>query len=240
VDLSNQRFLDSGDVGTLVLHRIAGVEGRSISATTLAAPKDAVKAWEKGSQDLVKNKPVDAEKELTKAVEIYPKYANAWYDLGRARMAQKNNDGAREAFLKATEADDKLVGPYVELGQIASGEQKWEDTAKYLNRALELDPIDYPQLWFVDAVADYNTRQLDAAERSAREAIKADPQGKNPRASQLLGVILDQKGDVAGAVAAFREFLRLAPASPEADKTRQRIGELEASSNSKTPTGGAN
>jgi tetratricopeptide (TPR) repeat protein len=232
VDLSGERYLDSGDVGTIVLHRLAEVEGRSISATSLAAPKDAAKAYEKGSQALEKNKPADAEKELGKAVELYPKYANAWYDLGRARLALKNADGARDAFVKATEADDKLVGPYLELGQLAVQGQKWDDTAKYLDRALALDPIDYPQLWYIDAVADFNTRHFDAAEHSAREAIKSDPEGKNPRIRELMGLLLDQKGDTAGALEAFREFLRLAPAGTDADKTRQRVGELEA--NSKT------
>jgi len=227
VDLSSQRVLDNGDVGTIVLHRMANVEGRSISATSLNAPKEATKAWEKGTQALTKNKPADAAKDFEKAVEIYPKFASAWFDLGRARLAQQDTAGAKEAMLKSIDVDDKLVGPYVELGQLAAKEQKWDDTAKYLDRVLHLDPVDFPQLWFIDGVANYNNHQYDAAEHSVREAIKVDPLHKNPRNSQLLGLILYEKGDAAGASAALHEYLTLSPGAPDADQMKQRLAALE-------------
>ena len=47
------------------------------------------KAWEKGVQSCINRKAAEAEKELEKAVAIYPKYANAWLDLGRARIQQQ-------------------------------------------------------------------------------------------------------------------------------------------------------
>jgi tetratricopeptide (TPR) repeat protein len=233
VDISDQRFLDRGDIGTIVLHRLAEVEGRSISATSLAAPKDAAKAYDKGLQALTKNKPSDAQKDFEKAVDLYPKYASAWYDLGRARDAQQNSAGAREAYLKAMEADDKLVGPWVELGQMAANQKNWDDASKYLDRALKLDPIDFPQLWFMDAVANYNTMHYDAAEHGAREALQADPQHKNPRVFQLLGLILAQKGDSASAAEALHNYLTLAPDAPDAEQTKQQLAALESKSEAK-------
>jgi hypothetical protein len=113
IDLGSHRAMDNPDLGTIVLHRLANVEGTSVSATSLNAPKDAKKAWEKGVQLLHKSKPADASVELEKAVALYPKYANAWVDLGRARILQKQLDPAREAFLKAIDLDGKLVEPYV-------------------------------------------------------------------------------------------------------------------------------
>ena len=47
--------MDSPDVGTIFLHRLGNVEGRIVSAISLAAPKDARKAFEKGS-DLARRK----------------------------------------------------------------------------------------------------------------------------------------------------------------------------------------
>jgi len=228
VDLSSQRIFDSGEIGTIVLHRLAEVEGRSVSVTSLEAPKNASKAYEKGLEAMTKNKFADAEKEFEKAVELYPKYANAWYDLGRARLGQHNEAGAREAWLKAADADDKLVGPYVELGQMAANQQKWDDTAKYLDRALRLDPVDYQNLWFMDAVANYNLMNFDAAERSVREAMKADPQHKNPKTSQLLGLTLARKGDIAGAAEALHQYLAMAPDAPDAEQTKQQLAALES------------
>jgi len=170
IDLSNHRALDNPDLGSIVLHRLANVEGTSVSATSLNAPKDAKKAWEKGTQLLHKSKAEDASKELQKAVDIYPKFASAWLELGRARIQQQQFGPANEALLKAVEADSKLVEPYVELGMLASRQQNWPDAAQYLDRALRLDPIDFPQAWFVDAVANYNIKNYENAEKSAREA----------------------------------------------------------------------
>jgi tetratricopeptide (TPR) repeat protein len=193
LDLSSHRAGDNPNLGTIILHRLAEVEGTSVSVTALNAPKDAKKAWEKGVAYLRKSKAADAEKELEKAVGIYPKYANAWLDLGRARMQRRAEGPAREAFLKAIGADGKLVGPYVELGEMAARGRKWPDAALYLDRALQLDPVDYPRLWFEDAVADYHVQQFDRAERNAREALKLPPAIRDPRADAVLGLILKSK-----------------------------------------------
>jgi Flp pilus assembly protein TadD len=193
LDLSSHRAGDNPNLGTIILHRIAEVEGTSVSVTALNAPKDAKKAWEKGVSYLRKSKTADAEKELEKAVGIYPKYANAWLDLGRARIQRQAEGPAREAFLNAISADSKLVGPYVELGELAARGKKWPDAALYLDRALQLDPVDYPRLWFEDAVADYHVQQFDRAERNAREALKLPPAIRDPRADAVLGLILKSR-----------------------------------------------
>lgn len=193
LDLSSHRAGDNPNLGTIIMHRMAEVEGTSVSVTALNAPKDAKKAWEKGVASLRKSKAADAEKELEKAVGIYPKYANAWLDLGRARMQRRAEGPAREAFLNAISADGKLVEPYVELGEMAARDRKWPDAALYLDRALQLDPVDYPRLWFEDAVADYHVQLFDRAERNAREALKLPQAIRDPRADAILGLILQSK-----------------------------------------------
>lgn len=193
LDLSSHRAGDNPNLGTIILHRIANVEGTSVSVTALNAPKDARKAWEKGVAYLRKSKAADAEKELEKAVGIYPKYANAWLDLGRARMQRHTEGPAREAFLNAINADGKLVEPYVELGELAARDKSWPDAALYLDRALQLDPVDYPRLWFEDAVADYEVHQFDRAERNAREALKLPAATRDSHADAVLELILKSK-----------------------------------------------
>jgi tetratricopeptide (TPR) repeat protein len=235
LDLSSHRPSDSPDVGTIVLHRIAGVEGTSISVTSLNAPKEARKAWEKGVQLLHKAKAADAEKELEKAVEIYPKYASAWVDLGRARLQLNAGDPARAAFLKAVDADGKLVEPYVELGEMAFRQHGWPDAARYLDRALQLDPVDYPRLWFEDAVADYNVQNLDRAEKNAREALKLPVASRDPRASQLLGIILMDRKDYAGADEALREYVKLLPDAKDLDHVKEQIREIDSHLTPKQP-----
>src|ERR1035441_1450155 len=69
ISLGNRRALDNPNVGTIMLHRVGRVEGRVISATSLAAPKDSRNAFEKGQEALKKNKLDDARKDFEKRSE---------------------------------------------------------------------------------------------------------------------------------------------------------------------------
>jgi tetratricopeptide (TPR) repeat protein len=228
LDVSNHRGGDNPELGTIVLHRIAGVEGTSVSITALNAPRDAKKARMKGAELLHKSKTAEAEKQFEKAVEIYPSYANAWFDLGRARLRRQAEAPARDAFMKAIDADDKLTGPWLELGKLAVLHRNWPDAARYLDRALQLDPVDYPRLWYEDALADYHVRNFDRAERNVREALKVPLANRDPHADQLLGLLLMRKQDYAGADEALRAYLQLLPNAMDLDVVRGQIEEIDS------------
>jgi tetratricopeptide (TPR) repeat protein len=217
----------SPDVGMIVLHRIAGVEGSSISLTSMMAPKDAKKAYERGLQALLKNKPADAAKDFEKAVAAYPQYAEAWLNLGKLRIQQKAFGTAREALLKAIAADPKLVTPYLELGLLDAGDSNWTQSALMLDQAVKLDPVDFPQAWYADAVAHYNLKNYESAEKSAREAVKLDPKHANPRACYLLGLTLAEKKDYASAAAELSEFIQLAPDAPDLKQVKDQLAQIE-------------
>jgi tetratricopeptide (TPR) repeat protein len=227
IELFNRQIADNPEVGMIVLHRIAGVEGTSVSATSEMAPKDAKKAYERGLQSLLKNKLDDAAKDFEKAVAVYPKYADAWVRLGKVRIEQQSIEPARAALRKAIDADPKLVTPYVELGLLAAKDANWQESGKYLDRAVALDPVDFPQAWYADAVANYNLKQYDAAEKGAREAVKLDPRHVNPRSGYLLGRVLAEKRDYAGAIAELTEFMKLAPNAPDLAQVKDRLAQYE-------------
>jgi tetratricopeptide (TPR) repeat protein len=227
VDLFNRRTADNPDVGLIVLHRMAGIEGSSISVTSMMAPKAAKKAYEHGLQSLLKSKRDDAAKDFEKAVAVYPQYAEAWVNLGKLRIEQQAIEPARAALKKAIESDPKLVTPYMELGLLAAKDANWEESGKYLDKAVELDPVDFPQGWYADAVANFNLGKYDAAEKGARAAVKLDPRHVNPRSCYLLGLVLTEKHDYAGAAAELITYIKLAPHAPDLAQARARLGELE-------------
>ncbi len=226
VDLFNRRTADNPDVGLLVLHRIAGVEA-SISVTSMMAPKAAKKAYEQGLQSLLKNKPADAEKDFEKAVAVYPQYADAWVSLGKLRIEQQAIEPGRAAMKKAMESDPKVVAPYMELGVLAAKDGNWQESGKYLDRAVELDPVDFPQAWYADAVANFNLGNYDAAEKASRAAVKLDPRHANPRSCYLLGLVLTEKHDYAGAAAELTTYIKLAPNAPDLAQAKDKLSELE-------------
>jgi tetratricopeptide (TPR) repeat protein len=229
VNLFMHRSMDSPDVGRIVLHRNTAVQGVSVSATSFEAPKDARKAYERGVVSLHKGKQADAGKDFAKAVEIFPRYADAWVELGRLRLAGQQTEPARDAFRKAIGADAKLVAPYLELGLISAREQNWQDSAGFLDKALQLDPVDFPQAWYVDAVANFNLKKLAPAEKSAREAVKLDPRHQNPRADYLLGLVLMEKRDYAGAATELKNYLAMAPTADNHEEVRKQIEQIEKS-----------
>jgi len=227
VSLFNRRATDAPDIGLIVLRRISGVEGTSISATSMLAPKDAKKAYAHGLESMLKNKPDEARKDFEKAVAIYPKYADAWTSLGKTRLQQQAPDEAKAALAKAIECDPKLVVPYVELGLLAAQKAQWAESASYLDRAVRLDPVDYPQAWYADAVANYNLKNYEAAEKSARESVKLDPKRANPRSEYLLGLVLAEKRDYAAAATEISNYIQLAPNAPDVAQAKQQLAEIQ-------------
>lgn len=227
VQLAGRRVLDNPEIGVIVLRRMANVEGFTFSLTTANAPKEAKKAFNKALSLMKKNKAAEAETHLRKAVEIYPKFAAAWLALGNALQAQKRTDEARTAWEKSVEADPKFIGPHLHLLQLAVNSRDWELIAQRSETVLKLNPFNYPQVWFLHSAASYNLGRTDVAEKSAREAMRLDPNHRNPRIYSLMAYILRDKGDYAGALDHMRGYLSFAPNAPDADMVKQQIAELE-------------
>jgi len=143
------------------------------------------------------------------------------------RTEQGAIEPGRTAFLKAIECDPKLVQPYVELGLLAAKDAKWGEASTYLDRAVELDPVDFPQVWYTDAVANYNLKRYGAAEKSARAALRLDPRHANPRSGYLLGLVLAEKRDYVGAMEQLNTYVRLAPNAPDVSQAKVQLGEFE-------------
>ncbi len=227
VSLSNRHSLDNPEVGTVVLHRLGNVEGFTISATSALAPKDAKKAFEKGRGEAKKAKWENAEKEFQKAVDAYPQYAAAWYELGLAQQQQKNIEGARKSYAQALAADSKLVSPYQQLALLSAKENKWEDVVSTTDRLLHLNPVDFPQDWFLSALANYKLHKLDAAEKSATSGLGADSMHQVPRLHQVMAMVLADKQDYSGASEQLKMYLKLVPQAPDAEQVKKQLAEVE-------------
>lgn len=226
VSLSGHRRLDSPDVGTIILHRLSDVQGMTTSATTAMAPNDARKALEKAAEAFKKRNPDEAQKELKKAVEIYPKYALAWFDLGRVYESRNHLKEAADAYRHSVEADDKYLFPYERLYILTAHDEQWPQVRELTNNVIRLDPYDFPRAYYFSSLANLNLGDLDAAEKSALEAVKLDL-AANPRAGYVLGVILAQKQNFKEAADLLQAYLKAVPNSIEADTVKKQLAELE-------------
>lgn len=227
VSLANRRPMDPPDLGVILLHRIGGSEGTTVSLAALAAPKDARKAYEKGMEALKKHKTDDAVKNFQKAVDIYPKHAAAWNELGRIRAAKGDAAEARAYFEKAAAADPKFAAPYLEMAVLEWKAGHWQQLADLTAKVIQLDSFDYPQAHFMNALSNYYLKNMDEAEKSAREAVRLDTRKQIPTTIRLLGTILAQKQDYTGAATEFKAYLEAAPQANDAATVRKQLTQLE-------------
>jgi len=229
VILTGGQTLGPIDVGTIVLHPVAKVTGTTVSATGMQAPKDAKKAMARAEEAVQKQKFDEAEKNLAAAVAAFPRYATAWFALGRLYRQKNRSEDARQAFSKALEADGNYVNPYIELARLSAVERKWQEVADLTDRALALDPLDFPEGFYLNALANYSLGKPDAAERSARKAQRLDTLHRIPHAHLLLAGLLQVKNDAAGEAEQLRIYLKYAPQADNAAQIRSRLQELETS-----------
>lgn len=219
------------EVGTLYLKRMGDAKGTTISVTSMAAPKDAMHAYEK-AQRAMQEKPAEAEKELNKAVRIYPQFAAAWTLLGDIHRQSERFDLARTEYEHAVAADPQFVNPAYGLATIAMQEKKWNEAAQLTDQVLKMNALAFPVAYFLNAAANYNQQKFDAAEESAKKFKALDTQHNHPDVCLLLSHIFVRKQDYAGAAREIREFLAVAPNAPDADALKvqaQRFEELSVS-----------
>ena len=226
VSLAGRRTMDSPEVGAIVLYPLAGIQGSTMSATSARAPKDAKKAYEKGLDDVKKKKADQAEADFRKAVELYPKYAVAWMELGKSLEDRQHPAEAQEAYASALAADSKFVYPYERLYQIAVRAQDWKGVLENTNQLLRLDPYEFLGAYYYNSVAHLQLKEYDEAEKMAREAIQRDRQQALPRSHYLLGMILAQKQDWTAAADSLRTYLKVAPNSTDKAQVEKVLGQI--------------
>jgi cytochrome c-type biogenesis protein CcmH/NrfG len=226
--ITARNLRDDPELGTITLSRAGGrAAGTALSNTIESAPVAAVKAFEKARTELIDQKTDKAQRDLEKAVQVYPSFAEAWYQLGRLQRAENSGD-ARNSFAKAAAADPKFILPYEQLAALAAQDQKWQDVIDNISHALALDPAGTTETWYLNALGNFQLGKIDDAEASALKSLVMDPAHTVPNTEQLLAVILARKGDYAGALVHLRNCLTYLPTGPSTDLLKQQIALLES------------
>ena len=226
--LGPRRAPDNPDLGVIVLYSRDRATSATISLTTLAAPKEAKKAYEKALKELGKKeiKLDEVTEELEKAVKSYPEFAAAWHLLGEVSLELKDRPAARESFLAAVAADPKYASPLISLAMLELEEENWEEAAQLSRQALELD-FQLIRAHFFNALASSSLGQLAAAEESVLQVQGSRRAQDYPLAHYILGWIMSQKGNFHSAAAEFRRFLEIAPTAEIAEELTVQLAQWE-------------
>src|SRR5215472_13274777 len=220
-------------IGAIVLTRQGNVQGSTISVASLSAPKNARQAYEKGRKADLEKRFSEAEKELSRAVEVYPRYAAAWFLLGEVHRVQLQPDLAIKDYSQAIACEPEFVSPYFGLTIIAINQKNWPEVQRLTDKVIRLNEFAYPLAYYYNSAANYNLGRIEAAERSAQKFQSVDKEHRTPEVARLLAKILEAKQDYAGAAQQLRNYLTVVPGSPSAAEITAEADRLEALSVSK-------
>jgi Flp pilus assembly protein TadD len=197
----------------------------TISASDLGIPEPARKEFAAG-QKLLEEKH-DAGKSIghfRKATELYPGFGQAYLMLGLAYLQDQKLSESKTALERAIEIDPKSAGAYLALGACLNQQKDYAGAEKVLSTGLEMEP-ESPEGNYEIAKTYWALRRWQEAEPHARKAEELQPQV--PGVHVLMGNILLQRRDNAGALKEFKEYLRLDPNGPMSEAVRNMTAKLE-------------
>jgi hypothetical protein len=113
IKLGRRSPLDDPWVGTIVIRQPVLSVGTTIAVKALLIPEAARMSLERAIQELRAPEPEFgiAARELTKALDLHPRFAVAWQLLGEVRGRMRDPVGARDAFEKAVSMDGSYSKP---------------------------------------------------------------------------------------------------------------------------------
>lgn len=230
-----QEKVDSGSMHSMVDIRMPspaktppndGLGNRSISVAQYRVSEAAREELRKAREATVKEKLDDAQKHLSKALDLAPDYADALTLRAIFKLDAKDVDSAIEDLDKAVHSDPSCAMAYMALGSAYNMQGKFDDALRSLQRGESLAP-DAWQTYFEMGRAYAGKNDFESSVRSLDRAQKLAP-SEFPlihliRAHALLE--LKRFGDAA---ADLEAYLNRNPNAPDAAQARKMLDQAHA------------
>jgi tetratricopeptide (TPR) repeat protein len=202
----------------------------AVSVATLAntVPEEARRHYEAGMRLVEASKHAEAQKELERAVELYPDYVDALTQLGSLLLREEKTLADAERHLRhAAETDPQAAPPQLALGLCLYRQKRFADAIPPLERGLQLQP-GHPQGQALLGISLAETGQDDRAVGYLERAYELG--GESVAETQFhLARLLLRKNEYARAAAALENFLKDRPNDPSAPRLRETLEQLRAS-----------
>ena len=158
----------------------------------------------------------------TKAIELKPDYADAYYNIGIAKRDLKDYYGAIANYTKAIELSPGFSDAYSERGIAKSNLKDYNGAIADYTKTIELDP-DYTRAFYNRANAKQNLKDYYGAIADYTKAIELDPD--RSIAYNNRGITKDKLKDYNGAIADYTKSIEL---KPDNDYIYYKRGEASA------------
>jgi tetratricopeptide (TPR) repeat protein len=199
-------------------------EGPGAVLDVTGPPTKAVRELNRGKKKLEGGDPQSAIAHFEKALSMHPRFPEAHRAMGLAYMDLENFTKGAEELSLALQQDPNGIGSYLALGVCYNGLADYVAAEAALLKVLGPNP-EAQQIHYELARAYWGLKRSDDAERHARKAVALKANFAPGRV--VLGNILLQKKEFAGALQEFREYLRLDPSGPMVADVRSVVSQLE-------------
>jgi tetratricopeptide (TPR) repeat protein/transglutaminase-like putative cysteine protease len=183
---------------------------------------EAQRFLEQGRQVMLNGDPRSATSFLERAVELDPKWSDAWMMLGSARLAQRQNDSGIDAFRRAVSLDPANVRAYKVLGfalmsihRDAQAVQVWRDL-------LKVSPEDR------DAPSNLGNLLFAAEKYDEARPVYETAVERNPESASLhlqLGITYLRLGDEQKSLDFFQKAMKLQPGAEMLNSVAYELAE---------------
>ena len=209
---------------TLVLQAQSAPNEHEVSVRELMTPKPALRLYQRAQKHLGGGNVKGAVEALTKAVDKWPQFTQAWNLLGTIANKAQRFEEAKTHFERALEASPRSFAPLVNLGGVLISLKRFSEALKINLQAVADKPNDAlanSQL----GLSYLGTGEEQLAITHLVRAKQADPSHFSHPQLSLARIYLRQ-GRVGEARQELREFVRLHPDRPESDMARRAITQL--------------
>jgi Flp pilus assembly protein TadD len=179
-DAVSERYLTSLEYQDLRLKKKNPDQPRDRTGRTqvpvdeLAVPQKALEEAEKARDKRREGKPEEALKHLRKALEIHPRFARAYVQMGTILREMGKMVQAEQALLKAVEISPDSLGARKNLGYFYLATNRPDPAVAQLAEAARLEPTDVGAKAFLgDAL--FKAGRFRDAEITLKTALALDP-----------------------------------------------------------------
>jgi Tfp pilus assembly protein PilF len=182
--------------------------GDTVSVHQLKVPSKAQSFYEKGLEHLDKD-PTGSAQYFAKAIEKYPGYYEAYYQLGQAQARLNQNDQAMKSFQTAIDlSGGKFARAAFAYGLLLCQQGKAQDAERIVRRGLEQnDNLAFGYLAL--GVVLLRLQRPVEAEKSAQEVLLRDP--RSPDAYLILADSHGARNQYSAEVKDLDAFLTMVP-----------------------------
>ena len=187
----------------------------TVNAALAGTPKPALELYEKAQAAVKEGDKQKAIEFLEQAVKKHPQFAEAYKELGVLYMMTNNFDKAVDAFREAVKITPDNFSYRLNLGYALLQSNKVKDAKEELLKATAINnksTIALVQL----GKAQIMLKEYDDAEKTLFQAINLGGSDV-AMAYRFLGVLYNDKGDMARAVGAFEKYLSMSPNTKDTD-----------------------